>query len=126
MGRIVRPAVASWLAGTENSRAFVHALRIGNTVYIGHSFEFSSPMSRRLKDRLNSPSGKLIITGFNGHHNLYSIPGEYYDDPSLEASLTLYGPGLGSYLDAATAQVYEFMKSIPFQQVGDGKQIAGD
>ena len=92
LGRMARPELASWLVGPENSTAFVQALRINNTVYVSHSFEFSSPIGRRLKDGLHCPDGSLIITGFNGNHNLYSTPEEYYDDASLEASLSLYGP----------------------------------
>ncbi|RME72798.1 MAG: hypothetical protein D6776_08095, partial [Planctomycetota bacterium] len=44
--RMVRPALAARLLGRP-PQAFVHALRLGDTVWIAHAFEYSAEQSRR-------------------------------------------------------------------------------
>ncbi|HVY61562.1 MAG TPA: neutral/alkaline non-lysosomal ceramidase N-terminal domain-containing protein [Planctomycetota bacterium] len=109
-GRRLRPDTIAWLFGDPSPRAFVQAVRLGETVFIGHSFEFSSVIERELKARLRAKGGpRLVVTSFNGDHNLYVIPDKSWDEGVYESGMTLYGPGLGSYLDHVTEEVYDVM-----------------
>ena len=107
LGRVLEPAFATWLLGGMEPRAFVHAIRLGDTVYLGHSFEFSAVIGRRLAARARERGGRLLLTSFNGDHAFYVIPDAYYDLGRPEGSSTLFGPTLGSYLERVSEQVYD-------------------
>ncbi len=111
-GRILRPWIIGWLIGTQNARALVQAFRLDGSLYISHSFEFSGVIARRLKQFKQIEGRHLFITGLNGTDYLYVVPEEYYDRETYEASLSLFGPHLGSYLEKITAQLSSFMFSL--------------
>jgi hypothetical protein len=112
-GRALRPAVAAWALGEPEPRAFVHAVALGGTVFIGHSFEFGAVIARRLKERLAQGGARLVVTSFNGEHCMYAIPDDYFDDGRYESGATFFGPHLGSYLEKVTERTFEAIKGAP-------------
>jgi hypothetical protein len=98
LGRQIDGDVAATLIGTPRGVAAIHGVRLNETVWLGHSFEFSAVLTRKLKARRRSQGGRLVVTSFNGDHNLYVIPPEDFGH-GYEAGMTLYGPGLAPYLE---------------------------
>jgi hypothetical protein len=109
LGRALDPAIVSWILGGAQPSAWVHALRLGDSVYLGHAFEFSAVIGRRLKERARERGGRLVLTSFNGDHGFYVIPEDYYDDGRYEAGSTVFGPGLGPYMERISEQVFDHM-----------------
>jgi len=109
--RILRPEFTRLLLGTTDPIARVTAIRIGTTLLISHSFEFSSVLARSIREQVRTSGYHLRISGFNGTHYLYVVPDQYYDDDSYEPPFSLFGPSLGSYLERITIQLATFMTS---------------
>ncbi|MBI4548322.1 MAG: neutral/alkaline non-lysosomal ceramidase N-terminal domain-containing protein [Ignavibacteriae bacterium] len=109
-GRLLRPMVIkSCLFEPPEPRAFVHAVKLGETVYMGHSFEFSSVIGRELKQHARRKDGHLIITSFNGCHNFYMVPDRDFNLSTYETRTSLFGPYLGSHLERISEQVFDLM-----------------
>lgn len=97
-GRAFRPWLARWLLGMDQPVAHIHALRLDETVFLGHSFEMSAVVARDLEGRAADRGLQLSITSFNGGHAFYVVPGEDFDLPVYESGMTFFGPGLADYL----------------------------
>ena len=111
LGRAIDPGIAATLIGAREALARVHAVRMGETVYIGHSFEFSSVIGKRLKEWASARGGRLVLTSFNGDHNLYVVPENAYGQ-GYESGMTLFGPGLGPYMERISQQTYDCMRAL--------------
>jgi hypothetical protein len=114
IGRQLDPALTRWLIGGADPLAWVHALRVGDVVFLGHSFEFSAMIGRRLRERARASGGRLLLTSFNGDHNLYVVPLSLFQDGrgGYELGANLYGPGLGPYLERVSEQVFDLMHGL--------------
>jgi hypothetical protein len=111
LGRVIEPGLAAKIIGQPSAIARVHAVRLGETIYVGHSFEFSAVIGKRLKERARAAGSRLVLTSFNGDHNLYVVPENAYGQ-GYESGMTLFGPGLGAYMERVTEQVYDCMLDL--------------
>ncbi len=107
-GRALDPDLAEWLLGRA-PRAHVQALCLDDTILLGHSFEFSAVIDARLTARAREAGARLVVTSFNGDHNLYVVPDSYYDEDLYEARMSLFGSGLGPYLEWVSERVLEIV-----------------
>ncbi|RME76107.1 MAG: hypothetical protein D6776_01865 [Planctomycetota bacterium] len=90
----------------------MHALRLGDTVWIAHAFEYSAEQSRRLKQRARKRGYRLQITSSNGTHHFYVVPEDAFDEPGYEGGMTAFGPGLTAYLDRITEQLGDALAAL--------------
>ncbi len=107
--RILRHSVVGWLYGSDKPTADVRCVRIGKTLIMGHSFEFSGVIAKEIREEVNQADKSLWITGFNGRNYLYVVPDHYYEERMYETSMSLFGPTLGTYLRRITVQLARMM-----------------
>jgi hypothetical protein len=68
-------------------------------------------IGKRLKAWAQARGGRLVLTSFNGDHNLYVVPENAYGR-GYESGMTLFGPGLGPYMERITQQTYDCMRAL--------------
>ncbi|MFO0947450.1 MAG: neutral/alkaline non-lysosomal ceramidase N-terminal domain-containing protein [Planctomycetota bacterium] len=86
--------------------AWLHALRIGDTLLLGTPCDYSGVLALELRKKV--PDTTAIVTSFNGDYVGYLLPDGYDDLPKYEPrSMSLFGRHAGSTFQEKLVQVAE-------------------
>ena len=92
----IRPWVFNKI--TEQSKAYLSLLKIGDIILVGTPCDFSGELINDIESKANRFNHNIMVTSFNGGYIGYITNDKWYDLKEYETfTMNWFGPYNGSY-----------------------------